>query len=128
MAQSLLGRLIGRAMKGVETPPDQDKIRAGILGALGPCVELLDAGASVELRWLVAKGGRVGCRVVLRDASGKPHVTLFSGEGKEKHGAAAVVFTMVASSVGFSEGSAWKASADRLLEGVTERLRGEGLL
>ena len=123
---SLLSRLIGRVLGGAQAAPDADKIRVGILGALGPCVPALDAGAAVELRW-VAMGRRVRCQVVLRGGD-RPVVTLFRGEGEGRHAAAAVVYVMAASAVGHAEGTPWLGAAQRLLEGVTERLREEGLL
>lgn len=105
---------------------DPDKIRAGILGALGHAVPALEAGGRVELRWLDAGGGKVGCRVIVR--GDKPHITLFSGEGANRHAAVLVVYTMVGSAVGHSEGTPWASAAKRLYEGVEARLRAEGLL
>ena len=119
-----LRRLFQRVINGGSEDPD--KIRAGILGALGHAVPALDAGGVVQLRWLDAGGGRVGLRVVIR--GDKPHITLFQGEGAGKHAAAMVVWVMVGSAVGHSEGTQWAGAARRLYEGVEARLRGEGLL
>ena len=124
---TLLSRLVARFLGGAPAQPDADTIRAGVLGALGPLVPLLDAGAAVELRWLQIRSDLV-CRVVLRDAAGKAHITLIEGRGKDRGSAAAVVFVMAASAVGHAEGTPWLGAAQRLLEGVTERLREEGLL
>lgn len=119
-----LRRLIERVLDGGQ--PDPDKIRLGILGALGHAVPALDAGGAVELRWLDAGGGKVGLRVIVR--GDKPHITLFQGEGASRHAAALVVYTMVGSAVGHSEGTPWAVAARRLMEGVEARLREEGLL
>lgn len=119
-----LGRLVQRILGGGQ--PDPDKIRLGVMGALGQAVPALDAGGEVQLRWLDAGGGKVGCRVIVR--GDKPHLTLFSGEGAGKHAAAMVVWVMVGSAVGHSEGTAWAGAARRLYDGVEARLREEGLL
>lgn len=121
-----LRRLIERVLDGGQ--PDPDKIRLGVMGALGHAVPALDAGGEVQLRWLDAGGGKVGLRVVIRGADGKPHLTLFQGEGRNKGLAAMVVYTMVGSAVGHSEGTPWAGAAKRLYEGVEARLREEGLL
>ena len=121
-----LRRLIERVLDGGQ--PDPDQIRLGVMGALGHAVPALDAGGEVQLRWLDVGGGKVGCRVVIRGADGKPHITHFSGEGANKHAAAMVVYTMVGSAVGHSEGTPWASAAKRLYEGVEQRLREEGLL
>lgn len=124
MRLSRLGSLVRRVFAGRDDDPD--KIRAGVLGALGHAVPALDAGGAVELRWLDAGGGKVGLRVVIR--GDKPHITLFQGEGRNKGLAAMVVYTMVGSAVGHSEGTPWAAAARRLCDGVEARLREEGLL
>lgn len=121
---TILGRLVQRVLGGGQ--PDPDKIRLGVMGALGHAVPALDAGGEVQLRWLDAGGGRVGLRVVIR--GDKPHITLFQGEGGGKHAAAMVVWVMVGSAVGHSEGTPWAGAARRLYEGVEQRLRAEGLL
>lgn len=105
---------------------DPDKTRLGVLGALGHAVPALDAGGRVDLRWLDAGGGKVGLRVVIR--GDKPHITLFQGEGASRHAAALVVYTMVGSAVGHSEGTQWAGAARRLLEGVEQGLQAEGIL
>lgn len=118
-----LRRLVQRVLGG---QPDPDKIRLGVLGALGQIVDPLNAGGTVELIWLDAGGGRVGLRVIVR--GDKPHITLFQGEGAGKHAAAMVVWVMVGSAVGHSEGTAWAGAARRLYDGVEARLREERLL
>lgn len=120
-----LRRLFQRVINGGSEDPD--KIRLGVMGALGHAVPALDAGGEVELRWLDAGGGKVGLRVVIRGGD-KPHITLFQGEGAGKHAAAMVVWVMVGSAVGHSEGTQWAGAARRLYEGVEARLRAEGLL
>lgn len=124
MKLSRLGALVKRVISGRDDDPD--KIREGVLGALGHAMPALSAGGAVDLRWLDAGGGKVACRVVIR--GDKPHITLFSGEGAGRHAAALVVWVMVQSAVGHSEGTAWAAQARRLAEAVSERLRGEGIL
>lgn len=119
-----LRRLVQRILGGGQ--PDPDKIRLGVMGALGHAVPALDAGGTVELRWLDAGGGRVGLRVIVR--GDKPHLTLFQGEGAGRHAAAMVVWVMVGSAVGHSEGTPWAGAARRLYDGVEQRLRAEGLL
>lgn len=124
MKLSRLGALVKRVISGRDDDPD--KIRMGVMGALGHAMPALSAGGAVELRWLDAGGGKVACRVVVR--TDKPHITLFSGEGAGKHAAGMVVWVMVQSAVGHSTGTPWAAQAVRLAEAVTERLRGEGLM
>lgn len=121
---TILGRLVQRVLGGGQ--PDPDKIRLGVMGALGHAVPALDAGGEVQLRWLDAGGGRVGLRVIVR--GDKPHLTLFQGEGAGKHAAAMVVWVMVGSAVGHSEGTPWAGAARRLYDGVEARLRAEGIL
>jgi len=118
-----LRRLVQRVLGG---QPDPDKIRLGVMGALGHAVPALDAGGEVQLRWLDAGGGKVGLRVIVR--GDKPHITLFQGEGAGKHAAAMVVWVMVGSAVGHSEGTPWAGAARRLYDGVEARLREERLL
>lgn len=124
MKLSRLGSLIKRVIGGGDDDPD--KIRAGVLGALGHAMPALEAGGAVELRWLDAGGGKVGLRVIVR--GDKPHITLFQGEGAGRHAAAMVVWVMVGSAVGHSEGTQWAGAARRLHDGVEARLREERLL
>lgn len=124
MKLSRLGALVKRVISGGDDDPD--KIRMGVLGALSHAMQALEAGGAVELRWLDAGGGRVGCKVVIR--GDKPHITLFSGEGAGKHAAGMIVWTMVWSAVGHSEGTQWATQARRLAAAVTERLKAEGLM
>lgn len=122
---SILGALIARALSSGKAD-DQDKIRLGILGALEGCVARLEAGAEVRLVWL-RDGGDVVCRVMLRVGDQNTR-TLFEGQGRDKGLAASVVYVMVGSAVGHTEGTVWAGAAKRLYEGVGARLREEGLL
>jgi len=121
---TILGRLVQRILGGGQ--PDPDKIRLGVMGALGHAVPALDAGGEVQLRWLDAGGGKVGLRVIVR--GDKPHITLFQGDGAGRHAAAMVVWEMVGIAVGHSEGTPSGCPARRLYDGVAARVRVSGLL
>lgn len=121
-----LRRLVQCVLGGGQ--PDPDKIRIGVLGALGQIVDPLNAGGTADLVWLDAGGGKVGCRVRVRGADGKLHLSLFQGQGAGRHAAAMVVWVMVGSAVGHSEGTQWAGAARRLRDGVEAGLRAEGIL